>query len=283
LNALVVLALCVLAGRPVQAQQNEILVPLVMSDSLGPIAWIDTLTLGFHPQATLCLDEALGEFFIFTECGLFSQHCWQFMRPPGAARRLCTETNFPILLDLRPYRMATQVDTFCIGFVATYPVTIRWPSDLAGRFLAARIQDEASFISPSVPPRFIVDMLKADSVRIDSALTYYNGVVIVTTGPGSTGVTSGESLLPMMFALAQNYPNPFNPTTTIRYALPHSTYVTLTVYNTLGQQVAQLVNERQQAGYHDVIFHGDGLASGVYFYKLEGEGMVEIRKMLLMK
>jgi hypothetical protein len=114
-------------------------------------------------------------------------------------------------------------------------------------------------------------------------LTYYNGVVIVTTGPGSTSVTSGESLLPMMFALVQNYPNPFNPTTTIRYALPHSSYVTLTVHSTLGQQVAQLVNEWQQAGYHDVMFHGDGLASGVYFYKLEGEGMVEIRKMLLMK
>jgi hypothetical protein len=57
----------------------------------------------------------------------------------------------------------------------------------------------------------------------------------------------------------------------------------LTVYNTLGQQVVQLVNEHQQAGYHDAVFRGDGLASGVYFYKLEADDFVQTKKLLLLK
>jgi hypothetical protein len=85
------------------------------------------------------------------------------------------------------------------------------------------------------------------------------------------------------FALLQNYPNPFNPSTTIRYGVPHTSFVTLTVYNTLGQQIAQLVNEQQQAGYHDVVFRGYGLASGVYFYKLEAGGYVDVKKFVLVK
>ena len=89
--------------------------------------------------------------------------------------------------------------------------------------------------------------------------------------------------LPTEFVLEQNYPNPFNPSTTIRYALPHASFVTLTVYNTLGQQVAQLVNEQQQAGYHDVVFRGDGLASGVYFYRLQASSFVDVKKLLILK
>jgi hypothetical protein len=57
----------------------------------------------------------------------------------------------------------------------------------------------------------------------------------------------------------------------------------LTVYNTLGQQVAQLVNEQQQAGYHTVAFHGDGLASGVYFYRLQAGSYTSVKKLLLLR
>jgi hypothetical protein len=88
---------------------------------------------------------------------------------------------------------------------------------------------------------------------------------------------------PSLFSLFQNYPNPFNPSTTIRYTLPRSSFITLTVYNTLGQQVAQLVNEQQQAGYHNAVFRGDGLASGVYFYRLEAGSFVSVKKLLLLK
>ena len=97
----------------------------------------------------------------------------------------------------------------------------------------------------------------------------------------NTGVSSERSAIPIHFELSQNYPNPFNPSTTIRYGLPHSSFVQLTVYNILGQRVATLVYAGQEAGYHEVQFDGSGLASGVYFYKLQAGTFVEARKLLL--
>jgi hypothetical protein len=88
---------------------------------------------------------------------------------------------------------------------------------------------------------------------------------------------------PQEFSLAQNYPNPLNPSTVIRYGLPQTSFVTLTVYNTLGQQVAELVNGQQQGGYHDVAFHGEGLASGVYFYQLNAGTYTNIKKFVVLK
>ena len=80
-----------------------------------------------------------------------------------------------------------------------------------------------------------------------------------------------------------NYPNPFNPTTTIRYALPSRSHVALAVFNTLGQEVATLVNESQDAGHHDVRFDTSGLASGVYFYRLRAGEYVQTRRLMLLR
>lgn len=98
-----------------------------------------------------------------------------------------------------------------------------------------------------------------------------------------TSLREDEPTIPIRMQLHQNYPNPFNPTTTIRYALPQASFVMLTVCNTLGQQVAQLANEQQQAGYHDVVFRGEGLASGVYFYRIQAGDFVASKKLLLLK
>jgi hypothetical protein len=92
-----------------------------------------------------------------------------------------------------------------------------------------------------------------------------------------------ENELPSSFELAQNYPNPFNPCTTIRYGIPNRAQVTLTVFNTLGQQVAQLVNGEVEAGYHDVGFDGSGLASGVYLYRIQAGSYGETKKVLLVR
>ncbi len=87
----------------------------------------------------------------------------------------------------------------------------------------------------------------------------------------------------MNFNLDQNYPNPFNPSTDIKYQTSDAGHVRISVYNTLGQKVADLVNEFQPAGSYKVRFNGDNLASGIYLYKLEVNGMSSIRKMVLMR
>ncbi len=75
--------------------------------------------------------------------------------------------------------------------------------------------------------------------------------------------------MPKAFALLQNYPNPFNPSTTIKYELPRASQVNLSVYDVLGRQVSVLVNERRNAGVHEVKFDASGLSSGMYFYRLQ--------------
>jgi photosystem II stability/assembly factor-like uncharacterized protein len=98
-----------------------------------------------------------------------------------------------------------------------------------------------------------------------------------------TGIEEEKHEGKSSYVLSQNYPNPFNPSTTIRYALPQRSHVTLTVFNTLGQQVAALVNEVQDAGYHDVRFDASGLASGVYFYRIQSGTFVQTRKLVILR
>jgi len=84
-------------------------------------------------------------------------------------------------------------------------------------------------------------------------------------------------------SLLENYPNPFNPTTTIGYVLQEKSSAKLTVLNALGEEVAVLVNEEQDKGYHKVEFDGSKLSSGVYFYKLVAKDFVSTKKMMLVR
>jgi hypothetical protein len=99
---------------------------------------------------------------------------------------------------------------------------------------------------------------------------YSNEVEITVTGPKT-------------FNLVQNYPNPFNPTTNISFTVPQSGKVKLAVYNLLGQEVAVLVNDVVSEGLHQVEFNAKSLPSGTYFYKLQSDNSVSIKKMLLLK
>jgi len=107
--------------------------------------------------------------------------------------------------------------------------------------------------------------------------------IVLGMGEGPADVHTGEKPLPARIDLLQNYPNPFNPSTTIRYALPHRTDVMLTVFNTLGQQVATLVNGEVEAGYHEVQLNASSLASGVYFYRLQAGDFTQTRKFCLIR
>jgi hypothetical protein len=88
---------------------------------------------------------------------------------------------------------------------------------------------------------------------------------------------------PAFARLMQNYPNPFNPTTTIGFEIPRSSFVTLKVFDLLGREVATLVNGEVKTGIHERAFDGSGLASGVYLYRLQAEGFVQTKKLLLLR
>jgi hypothetical protein len=88
---------------------------------------------------------------------------------------------------------------------------------------------------------------------------------------------------PLSYVLQQNMPNPFNPTTLINYELPEAGHVVLKVYNMLGQEVATLVDEMEEAGFKTARFDGSNLSSGVYFYRLTAGGFSDMKKMILVK
>ncbi|MCB0262916.1 MAG: T9SS type A sorting domain-containing protein [Calditrichaeota bacterium] len=101
------------------------------------------------------------------------------------------------------------------------------------------------------------------------------------TGTGIVAIDDDQPAVAKAFSLEQNYPNPFNPETRIRYSVPKSANVTLSVYNLVGQKVAVLVNETQASGTYEISFDASHLSSGVYFYQLQAGEFSNVRKMLL--
>ncbi len=111
----------------------------------------------------------------------------------------------------------------------------------------------------------------------------YNYVRLVRDAVSSTTVKDVENPLPQEAELQQNYPNPFNPNSTIRYSVPIDGFVSLAVYNLIGEKVAQLVNINVRAGNHQVNCDASTLTSGVYFYKIEPAGITSIKKMIVLR
>ncbi len=105
---------------------------------------------------------------------------------------------------------------------------------------------------------------------------------IMVTG-SALSVESENQFLPTEFEITGIYPNPFNSTTTIEYAMPFVSEVSLNLYNLSGQRIETLVNGRLQAGVHHVTLNAGDLPSGLYFVKLEGSGQSFTRKIMLLK
>jgi hypothetical protein len=109
------------------------------------------------------------------------------------------------------------------------------------------------------------------------AYTFYPAGSIVSVADGF------DKNFPNDFELFQNYPNPFNPTTTIRYQIRTSGFVSLKVYDAIGQEVATLVSETKSSGVHEVTFNGSKFSSGVYVYRLQIGNYSLTKKLVLMK
>lgn len=112
------------------------------------------------------------------------------------------------------------------------------------------------------------------------------GCVIEGTAYGDTSfiiISVEDEFSPEGFVLSQNFPNPFNPSTTMNFTLPEGDFVTLEVFNVLGEKVKTLVNEFKLAGTHTIQFEADGLASGTYLYVLRTANLTQAKKMQLIK
>ena len=104
---------------------------------------------------------------------------------------------------------------------------------------------------------------------------------VFTRGSSSAGEPNVD--VPRQFTLQQNHPNPFNPGTTIEYSIPQLSTVEIKVLDVLGREVVTLLSEEKPAGAYTVRWNADGVASGVYFYRLQAGGLVQARKMLLVR
>lgn len=120
--------------------------------------------------------------------------------------------------------------------------------------------------------------------RVRGATANYEGLFsqVFRFTTGSTNSVEEDKNL-FTYNLEQNYPNPFNPITVIKYHLAEPGYVTISIYNLLGMEIAKLVNEEKSAGDYTITFNASSLSSGTYFYKLQAGSFVETKKMLLIK
>jgi hypothetical protein len=118
------------------------------------------------------------------------------------------------------------------------------------------------------------------------------GTILRTTDGGVTFIQQDPNKSqPNSLALSQNYPNPFNPSTKIQYAISSRQFVTLKVYDVLGNEIATLINEEKQPGTYAVEFDGTNLPSGIYFYEFRvggpeinsGQEFIETKKMVLIQ
>lgn len=155
------------------------------------------------------------------------------------------------------------------GQTDTIPMIVSAPNESSAVFIATKS---------------ILSINTYDTVRVqfrtnDRFLSGWRSQVY----PGPPMAVNEEPGIPTVFALHQNYPNPFNPTSTIRYDLPHSSDVAIRLYDVLGREVSTLVNEKQEAGFRQVAWDATNFASGVYFYRLQTDEFVAVKKLLLLK
>jgi hypothetical protein len=138
--------------------------------------------------------------------------------------------------------------------------------------------------SQSVSVNFSPDTLGSFSAFLIINSTEGNDTINLNgTGTTASAIEENVGLLPTKYQLSQNYPNPFNPTTTLNYQIPELSFVSLKVYDVLGNEIVTLVNEEKPAGSYEINFNAANLSSGIYFYKLQAGSFVETKKMVLMK
>jgi len=128
------------------------------------------------------------------------------------------------------------------------------------------------------PPAELLEY-RLKQIDIDGTYEYFR----LTAKVDASTITGITDKIPTEFALHQNYPNPFNPSTTIKFDLPEKSNVSIVIYNVLGQTISSLVNEELNAGYHEVNFNAENLSSNIYFYRIQTDNNIAVKKMMVIK
>jgi len=173
----------------------------------------------------------------------------------------------------------TALDSFATVspsyYSSTYEDIVSAETAKSKRLYRINITDE-SFPTNPYELRFALD-IQSDSY------SFWQDTISIPVDTTFSSLDSDNTKIPGVFALHQNYPNPFNPVTMINYQLPNVSVVELSVFNLLGQKVATLVSKKQNAGYHQVEWDASHLPSGVYFYRLQTGGYVDVKKLIFLK
>lgn len=158
------------------------------------------------------------------------------------------------------------------NFVMKQPLTINLMGSSGGH---------TKFLERAPEGVIIQRVVLAGGITTGPALT--NQTWVFTDTVNVSDISEITNVVPEDYSLSQNYPNPFNPSTKIEYSIPEASFVQLKVYDILGNNVAELVNEEQPAGTYRANFSGEGLASGLYIARIQAGDFVRAVKMTLMK
>jgi photosystem II stability/assembly factor-like uncharacterized protein len=182
---------------------------------------------------------------------------------------------------------ATVIDSLCLSNMGNISLRISWHYEGPSQI---NVRRDSAVLNASQSQYITLGFSPSDTtIRLGKLVMVHNGptspdtLLITGSGANILSINVKGPAIPGTYFMEQNYPNPFNPTTTIRYGLPERSMVTLIVYNTLGQQVAQLASGEMESGYHEVKFDGAKFASGVYFYRIRAGSFVQTKKFVSLR
>lgn len=221
-----------------------------------------------------------------------------FIDHPEFADRIysfVTNTIRPTAAELEVLPTSLPFDSTIISYTATKSIYLINTGSAELIIDSIIISDQRFYISDPITDIEPYSLNKLEvNFSPDSIKTFFASLNVFTnagnkqinlTGSGkeNTVNVTDKFRKPATFALSQNYPNPFNPATRIQYSISSRQFVSLNVYDVLGNLVARLVNEDQPAGSYEIDFYALGLSSGIYLYKLQAGTSIQTKKMILAK
>jgi hypothetical protein len=258
----------------VRSRWNMVSIPVTVADKRKSALFPSAISSAFAHEGTYAVKDTLangvGYWLKFTDTQTVAM------------------TGVPITQDTTTVQEGWNM----IGSISTPVATTQLTSDPGGIVTSQAFGYEGRYVtSDSIQPGkgYWVKVNQSGKLILASSqgmISASNRIRIMPREelpPAAPDDNEPLSVIPKTYALEQNYPNPFNPATSIRFALPKSSYVTLKVFNLLGQEVAALLHQQLSAGYHEAMWEASNTPSGMYFYRLQTNEFTQTRKLLLLK